>query len=92
MNMASVVSGLHDTGVKQAELSANQISELNFNSHKIEKAINDMSKDVIDTIMNAEIPVNVGVTVEADENQLFKTVRRANAKFTKVNGYNALTT
>ena len=92
MNMASVVNGLHNTGIKQAELSANQISELNFNSQKIEKAINDMSKEVRDTIMNTEIPVDVDVTVEADEDAIFKGVRRATAKFTKVNGYNPLTT
>lgn len=92
MNMASVVSGLHDTGTKQAELSANQISELNFNSQKIEKAINDMSKEVKDTIMNTEIPLDLDVTVEADGDAIFRGVRKATAKFTKVNGYNPLVT
>jgi len=92
MNMASVVNGLHNTGIKQAELSGNQISELNFNSQKIEKAINDMSKEVRDTIMNTEIPLDVDVTVEADGDAIFRGVRKATAKFTKVNGYNPLVT
>lgn len=92
MNMAAAVNGLHETSLRQAELGTNQISELNLNSQEIVRAINNVSKEVKDTIANTEIPVSVGVTVEADGDVLFKTIRTENAKFTKINGYNALAT
>ena len=90
MNMAASVSSLHDSRIKQAEIDSRQIAELNFSSQKIERSIGEMSNEIVRAINNSDTPVNVSVRLDGDAGQIFKVVRTENAKFQKINGYNAL--
>ena len=60
------------------------------NTRLLADAMQSNTDKVVDAIVNSNTPVNVNLTLQGDSAQLFKLVRQENAKFTKINGYNAL--
>lgn len=92
-------------GTTEVQLAANGIDKRIEASRQMENKIlteafqtankntfDKFSRDVCAAITSTEKPVNVNVVLQGDAQEVFKMVRTENSRFTRINGFNPLTT
>ena len=71
-------------------IAAKRSAQVEFNTSRIEEAIGRYAENIVSAINNTDKSVNVDVKLQGDSAKLFNVIRKENSKFTKINGYNAL--